>query len=142
MLQFSLQHRITSYRLRTCTPEETKETAGHVDYCIMEAVRAATGVDFDKEVMAKERLRLPARIKGRGIKRTTDNVYPTFLGALLDILSRCVDMKDTNGEISRGTYSEQLTMVIGEGAYDEEGHKNIYPISGGERDRAVSQGNA
>ena len=56
MLQFSLHHRIT-YRLRTCTPEETKEMAGHVDCCIMEAVQTATGVDFETEVMAKERIR-------------------------------------------------------------------------------------
>ena len=98
--------------------------AGHVDCCIMEAVQAATGVDFDTEVMAKERLRLPARMKGGGIKRTTDNTYPTFLGALLDILPRCVDMKETNGKITKGIYSEQLTAVIGEGAYDEGGHRN------------------
>ena len=63
MLQFSLQHRIT-YWLRTCTPGETTKMAWHVDCCIMETVHAATGVDFDTEVMAKERLRLPARMKG------------------------------------------------------------------------------
>ena len=48
MLQFSLQHRVT-YWLRTCTPEETEEMVAHVDCCIMEAVHAATGVDFDME---------------------------------------------------------------------------------------------
>jgi hypothetical protein len=35
-----------------------------------------------------------------------------------------VDRKETNGEITRGVYSEQLTVVIGKGAYDEEGHMN------------------
>jgi hypothetical protein len=79
MLHFSLQHRIT-YWLRTCTLEETTKMAGHVDYNIMEAVHAATGVDFDTEVVAKERLRLPARMKGRGIKRATDTMHPSFLG--------------------------------------------------------------
>ena len=78
----------------------------HVDCCIMEAVQAATGVDFDTHVMAKERLRLPARMKGEGIKRTTDTRYQTFLGALLDILPRCVDRTETNGEVTRGIYSE------------------------------------
>ena len=67
MLQFSLQHRIT-YWLRTCTPEETEEMVAHVDCCIMEAVHTATGVDFDTEDAARERLRLPARMKGGGIK--------------------------------------------------------------------------
>jgi hypothetical protein len=66
MLQFSLQHRIT-YWLRTCTPEETEEMAKHVDWCIMEAVQAATRVDSDMKSAAMERLRLPARMKGGGI---------------------------------------------------------------------------
>ena len=76
--------------------------AGHVDCCIMEVVYAATGVDFDTEVMAKERMRLPARMKGGGIKRATNTRYPTFLGALLDILPKCVDKKESNGEVTKG----------------------------------------
>jgi hypothetical protein len=35
-----------------------------------------------------------------------------------------VDRKETNGEITKGIYSEQLTAEIGEGAYDEGGHRN------------------
>ncbi len=81
-------------------------------------------MNFDTEVMAKEMLRLPARMKGGGIKRATDTRYPAFLGALLDILPRCEDRKDISGEITKGTYSDQLTAVIGEGAFDEEGHRN------------------
>ena len=69
MMQFSLQHRVT-YSLRTCTPEETEEMAAHVDCCIIEALQAATGVDFDTEDAARGRLRLPARMKGGGIKKS------------------------------------------------------------------------
>ena len=89
--------------------------ARHVDCCIMEAVQAATWVNFEAELMAKERLRLPARMKGGGIKRSTDSRYPAFLGALLDILPRCVDGKERNGEVTKGTYSDQLTEVVGVG---------------------------
>ncbi len=81
-------------------------------------------MDFDTGVMAKERLRLPARMKGGGTKRATDTRYPTFLGALLDILPRCVGMRENNGEIMKGIYSDQLTTVIGEGAFNETGHRN------------------
>jgi hypothetical protein len=77
--------------------------ARHVDCCIMEAVRAATGVFFETELMAKQRLRLPARMKGGGIRKSTNSGYPAFLGALLDILPRCVDRKDRNGEVTKGT---------------------------------------
>ena len=54
--------------------------AGRVVCCIMEAIQATPGVEFDTEVMAKERLRLQARMKGGGIKRATDVKYLTFQG--------------------------------------------------------------
>ena len=72
--------------------------AAHVDCCIMEAVHAATGVDFDTEEAARERLKLQARMKGGRIKRATDTKYPELLGALLDVLPRCIDMRDEHGE--------------------------------------------
>ena len=98
--------------------------AGHVDCYILEVVQAATGVEFDTEVMAKERLRLPARMKGGGIQLATDTKYPAFLGALLDIMPRCVDTKENNGEITKGICYDQMTTVIGVGAFDEAGHMN------------------
>ncbi len=61
-------------------------------------------------------------MKGGGIKRATDTKYPTFLGALLDILPRCVNMRENNGEITKSIYSDQPTTVIGEGAFYETGH--------------------
>ena len=35
-----------------------------------------------------------------------------------------MDKKETNGEITKGIYSDQLTTIIGEGAYDEDGRRN------------------
>ena len=122
MLQFSLQHRVT-YWLITCT-EDPKEMARTVDHCIMEAVQVATGVKFETEDLANARLRLPERIKGGGIKRAEDNRYPAFLGAMLDVLPRLIDRKDENGEIAPGVYPVQMKGIIGEGAYDTEGHRN------------------
>ena len=123
MLQFSLQHRVT-YWLRTCTPKEKEEMARTVDLCMMEAVQADTGVCLETKNMAKERLRLPARMKGGGVKRATDKRYPAFVGALLDVLPRMIDREDENGEVTVGVYSRQMTHIIGEGAYDAEGHMN------------------
>ncbi len=98
--------------------------AEHVDKCIMEAVEAATRVEFDMDRTAMERLRLPVRMKGGGIKSAADARRPTFLGALLNILPRCIDRKAENGEQMPGYYSEELTVAIGRGAYDPEGHRN------------------
>jgi len=98
--------------------------AKHVDECFLEAVEAAAGVDFDMDMAAKDRLRLPARMKGGGIKSATDTRRPAFLEALLDVLPRCIDKRADNGEEIPGYYSEQLTEAIGKGAYDAEGHRN------------------
>ncbi len=79
--------------------------AATVDCCVMEAVQVATGVNFETEDMAKERLRLPARMKGEDIKTSTDKRYPIFLGALMDVLPRLIDRKEDNGYITPGVYS-------------------------------------
>ena len=98
--------------------------ATHVDFCIMEVVHAATGVDFELEETTKERLRLPARMKGGGIKRATDTRYSAFLGALLVISPRCIEMRDGHGKLHPGYYSQQLTLTIGRGAHDSGGQRN------------------
>ncbi len=84
----------------------------------------ATGVNFDTKEMAKERLRLPARMKGGGMKSVADKRCPTFLGALLDVLPRLIDRNAENGEVEVGCYSAHMTHIIGEGAYDADGHRN------------------
>ncbi len=63
-------------------------------------------------------------MKGGGIKKLKDVRYRTFLGALLDILPRCIDKKEDNGVVVKGYYAEQLTYEISKGAYDAEGHRN------------------
>jgi hypothetical protein len=75
------------------------------------------------DMAAMEKLRLPARMKGGGIKRATNARRPAFLGALLDIHPRCIDKKAENGKEMPGYYLEQLTKAIGKGTYDAEGHK-------------------
>jgi hypothetical protein len=61
-------------------------------------------------------------MRGGGIKILKDLRIPAFLGALLDILPRCIDMKEENGEVSKGYYNQHLTTEIREGAYNHDGH--------------------
>jgi hypothetical protein len=39
-------------------------------------------------------------------------------------LPRLIDIKEDNGEITPGVYPAHMTDIIGEGAYDSEGHMN------------------
>ena len=59
--------------------------ASLVDACILEAVEAATCIDFDVQVVVEERLRMPTRMKEGLIKKQSDMKRPAFLGALLDM---------------------------------------------------------
>jgi len=102
MLQYSLQHRVT-YWLRTCTHDETEEMAELVDAAIIEAVHVATGIDLNADDVAKDKLRLSARLKGGGLRNMTNLRRPAFLGAILDILPRCIDKKGPNGEVTKGS---------------------------------------
>ena len=63
-------------------------------------------------------------MKGGGIKKLEDVRYPAFLGAILDILLRCIERKEEKGVVVKGYYTEQLSYVIGKGAYDADGHRN------------------
>ncbi len=54
----------------------------------------------------------------------TDKRCPAFMGAMLDVLPRLIDRRDENGEVIVGVYSKRMTGVIGEGAFDAEGHRN------------------
>ncbi len=53
-----------------------------------------------------------------------DLCQPAFVGALLDMLSRCIDSKDDDGEMIKGIYTRQLGDIIGEKAYEAMGHRN------------------
>jgi hypothetical protein len=83
--------------------------ASVADARILEVVEATTRIVFDGGGLAEERLCLQARMKGRGIKKPTGLRRPEVPGALLDILLRCVDITEMNGEIQRGYYNRQLT---------------------------------
>ena len=94
-----------------------------VDVAIMEAEHAATGSKFNADEVAKDRLRLPSKLKGGELCSISDLKRPTFTGAIFDILPRCIVRKGPNGELTTRVYSRQLTDYIGRGAYDAEGQR-------------------
>ena len=96
-----------------------------MDAAILEVCHATTGIRFGAESVAKDMLGLPARLKGGEVKSMGDLRRPAFLGVILDILPRCIDKRDPNGEKTMGFYSSILTKSIGIGAYDQDGHMNV-----------------
>ena len=113
-----------TYWLRTCTPTETKEMAKMVEGALLEVAEQTTEIDFGTEELARERPSIPTMLKGRGLRKPTVLRAPAFVGAIFDILTRCIDRKDETGELTKGVYAKQLSGVIGEGAYDMTAHRN------------------
>jgi hypothetical protein len=75
---------------------------------ILEVVHAATRIRFDAVQVAKDTLRLPARLKVGGIRSMEDIRRPAFLGALLDVLPRCIDRSGPDGDKTEGIYNRLL----------------------------------
>jgi len=80
-----------------------------VDATIMEVVHAAIRIRFDAEQVARNRLRLPARLKDGGIRSMGGMRRPAFLGAILDVLPRCIDITGPNGQNTDCIYNGLLT---------------------------------
>ena len=78
------------------------EMAELVDTAILEVCHAATSISFNAKPIAKDRLRLSARLKGEGIRSMPDLRRPAFPGAILDILPRCIDRRGPDGEEMEG----------------------------------------
>jgi hypothetical protein len=89
-----------------------------VEGALLEATERAKRIDFGSEEMTRLRLHIPARLTGGGIKSISELRHPTFVGAILDILPRCIDTRDEKGETTKGIYTKQLRDIIGEGAFD------------------------
>ena len=128
MTYYSLQHRIT-YWLRNLTPDETEEFARHFDAAILECAETATNNRFDPDTLPHDRLFLPTRLKGAGLRRADKLRRPAFVGALLDVLPAFIDRVDPEDGSVPGLYHEQLKDLIQEGAYDEGGHRQTHFLS-------------
>ena len=102
-----------------------EEMASLVNARISEAMEAATCIDFEDKEMAEERLRLPTRMKGEGIKKQMDLRRPAVLGALRDILPRCMSITESNGEAQMGYILRQAIDIGNWGiGLQHDGHRN------------------
>ncbi len=89
-----------------------------VEGALMEAAERAKGVDFGADELAYKRLGILTRLKGGGIRSLRDLRQQASLGAILDMLPRCIDNKDDEGGTIKDIYTRHLGDIIGEGAFE------------------------
>ena len=75
-----LQH-MGNYWCRHVPTFYTKEFAKVVDDAVIESIRQALDIEVDKlNPMVKERVRLPIRMKGMGVRSLEDRRYAEYIG--------------------------------------------------------------
>ena len=69
--------------------------------------------------IAKERVRLPIRHKGCGLREARDRGFVKFLGETAQSLMHLMDRVDKEGNTIRGRYDTQpIRSLFGEGAFN------------------------
>jgi len=108
------------YWIRHVRPDLTKEFAEGVDEGLSELLRHCVGINTDLwSDTAKERMRLPIRHKGCGLRQAADRRSAQFLGAAAQSLIHLMDRTDKAGNVIRGRFNTQpVRNLFGEGAFD------------------------
>jgi hypothetical protein len=110
------------YWLRHCYPEDVGEAAGLFDDILRELTAVALGCNPGDDPVAAERVRLPERKGGLGVRRAVDVAAPAFLAGAVSALSvfldRFEDVDGTTVLVERGAL-ERPAMVarLGRGAF-------------------------
>jgi len=95
---------------------------------LLEATQQGARANFSSEDLARQRLHILSRLKRGGITRISELREPAVLWSILDILPKCIDEKDDNGDIVKGVYAKRFgDNIIGESGFNKTGHmKSIF----------------
>ena len=118
--QLSLQHR-PIYWLRNMPPAEVVEYCAIVDKALLRTASSALGFQLPEGSLAQRRLRLPASLKGGGLRSAAATSPAAYLGALGELLPSFVNHYGREGESVPGVYHQHLGGVIGEASFHAGG---------------------
>ena len=63
-------------------PCDSRGPSALIDAALLEAATAATGVDFANSEISRRRLRLPARLRGAGVRSLVETTNAAFVGSV------------------------------------------------------------
>jgi hypothetical protein len=88
------------YWLRHIRPDYTEIFATELVDGIKKIFQSCVGIDFDAWTeIAKERMRLPIRFKGLGLRQAADRRYPQYIGALTQSTPQLINRSTQNNTI-------------------------------------------
>ena len=85
-------------------------------------VESTIGISLgNRTPFAKERMRLPVRQKGMGLRQAADRKFAKFVGGMPQGLMHILDCVDSEGNTVQGRYNTPaITTLLGEGAFNGE----------------------
>ena len=108
------------YWLRHVRPDYTADFAHGIDQGVLSLVQTCVGVNIDTwSDFARERMRLPMRLKGCGLREAADRRHAQFLGALVQSTMPLIDRTDEHNCTIPGRLSiPSINNLFGEGSFD------------------------
>ena len=94
--------------------------AAVVDRALLGVARATHGAFVDSDPIARERLHLPARANGGGLRSLVQSAPAAFAATVAKIAPKLIESKDDQGAVRRGFLDGVAGMIslFGDGSFD------------------------
>ena len=115
------------YWIRHVRPDLTEKFAQGIDKGISAIFQRCIGVNTECwSDIAKERLRLPIRLKGCGLREAEDRRFGQYLGATAQSVIHLIDRRDDNGNRIAGRLNTPaIVNLFGEGSFNHPFHSTM-----------------
>ena len=109
-LYYSSSHQ-WDYWATHALPRDSLPHSADVDVALLVAATSATGVDFTGNEIERRRLRLPARLRGGGVRSHVETTAAAFCGAVNQAVPRFIDRTDDAGEFVAGFFPSLASVL-------------------------------
>jgi len=123
-IYYSSQHKL-QYWLRGCAPRHMRDHAATVDLAIDAAVERATELHLEGDDITRQRLRLPGRHSGGGVRSMVELAPMAFAGSINGALPRMLDRQRAAGPSVPG-FCPGLESALGAGSFDDAAEQPRY----------------
>jgi len=106
------------YWLQHCYPADVHEHAARIDQSILATVGTSIHTSVIEDAIALQRLRLPARMYGGGMRSLVDVTPAAFIGGMCRSLPFLLDKRDEDWNVQPG-FLPQLAEVLGRDAFGD-----------------------
>ena len=108
------------YWLRHVRPDLTLDFATAIDSGVATLLQTCTGTDITAwSRVAQERVKLPMRMKGCGLREAADRRHAQYIGAAVQSIPHLVDRKDETGCITPGRLNlPAIATLFGDSVFD------------------------